>query len=178
MQKNCPSIPKTRMDGFFRILQLFSLLPIPVMLYLSMDSSDSASRDALIRCLLNNHSQPSHPIAPAIFTSDNPSFSSILQSHIRNLRFHNSYTRKPYLIITPLHVSHVQSTVLCAQNHNLLMKIRSGGHDYEGVSYRADVPFFILDMFNLRAIHVDVDTETAWVQTGTDVGTKRWLSLE
>lgn len=50
------------------------------------------------------------------------------------------------------------------------MKIRSGGHDYEGVSYVAEVPFFILDMFNLRSIEVDVENETAWVQTGAQLG--------
>ena len=46
------------------------------------------------------------------------------------------------------------------------MKIRSGGHDYEGVSYVSEVAFFILDMFNLRSIHIDVGRETAWVQAG------------
>ena len=50
------------------------------------------------------------------------------------------------------------------------MKIRSGGHDYEGVSYVAEVPFFILDMFNLRTIEVDIGTETAWVQAGATLG--------
>ncbi|KAF3450393.1 hypothetical protein FNV43_RR06474 [Rhamnella rubrinervis] len=37
--------------------------------------------------------------------------------------------------LSPLHESHVQASVICAQKHNLQMKIRSGGHDYEGVSY-------------------------------------------
>jgi hypothetical protein len=50
------------------------------------------------------------------------------------------------------------------------MKIRSGGHDYEGRSYVAEVPFFILDMFHLRSIDVDIDNETAWIQTGAQLG--------
>ncbi|KAL2921045.1 Berberine bridge enzyme-like 8 [Bienertia sinuspersici] len=50
------------------------------------------------------------------------------------------------------------------------MKIRSGGHDYEGLSYVSNTPFFILDMFNLRSIQVNLEDETAWVQTGATLG--------
>ncbi|XP_054776593.1 berberine bridge enzyme-like 8 [Prosopis cineraria] len=146
-----------------------SLLFLLVLVSLPSQISASSSHNTLIRCLVN-HSQPSHPITSAIFTPSNASFSSTLQAYIRNLRFNNSYTRKPYLILTALHVSHVQAAVICAQKHNLLMKIRSGGHDYEGVSYRAQLPFFILDMFNLRSIQVDIDAETASVEAGAILG--------
>ncbi|XP_054779771.1 berberine bridge enzyme-like 8 [Prosopis cineraria] len=155
-----------------RIL-LLSLLYLFAVLYHSSQpsasSSSSSSHNNFIRCLLN-HSQPSHPINSEILTPNNASFSSVLQAYIRNLRFNNSYTRKPYLILTPSHVSHVQAAIICAQKHNLQMKIRSGGHDYEGVSYRSETPFFILDMFNLRSIHVDIESETASVQTGATLG--------
>lgn len=50
------------------------------------------------------------------------------------------------------------------------MKIRSGGHDFEGLSYVADVPFFILDLFNFRSIDVNIEEETAWVQVGATLG--------
>ncbi|QCD77408.1 FAD-binding [Vigna unguiculata] len=93
-----------------------------------------------------------------------------MEAQIRNLRFNTSTTQKPFLIVTALHVSHVQASVICAKKHKLLMKIRSGGHDYEGVSYVAGDPFFILDMFSLRSIEVDIDDETAWVQTGATLG--------
>ncbi|PON38829.1 Xanthine dehydrogenase C subunit [Parasponia andersonii] len=131
-------------------------------------ASTSVPHD-FIPCLLEN-SHPSHPISPAIFTPNNSSFPSVLQSYIRNLRFNTSSTRKPFLIITALHESHIQAAIVCARNLNLQMKIRSGGHDYEGVSYVAEVPFFILDMFNLRKIEVDIENETAWVQTGATLG--------
>ncbi|KAJ1414367.1 FAD-binding, type 2 [Sesbania bispinosa] len=147
-----------------------SLFPILVLLSLIWSASATNSgHNTFIHCLIN-HSDPSNPITPAIFTPNNSSFSSVLQSYIRNLRFNTSTTRKPYLIITALHVSHVQTAVICAQKHNLQMKIRSGGHDYEGVSYVAEVPFFILDMFNLRSIEVDINNETAWVQAGATLG--------
>ncbi|KAF7842356.1 berberine bridge enzyme-like 8 [Senna tora] len=135
----------------------------------TLASTNSSSENTFIRCLVH-HSDSSNPITPAIFTPNNASFSSVLQAYIRNLRFNNSYTRKPYLIITALHVSHVQAAVVCAQKHNLQMKIRSGGHDYEGVSYVAEVPFFILDMFNIRSIDVDIAAGTAYVQAGATLG--------
>lgn len=50
------------------------------------------------------------------------------------------------------------------------MKARSGGHDYEGLSYVSDVPFFILDMFNFRSVNVSIEDETAWVETGATLG--------
>ncbi|KAK8468811.1 hypothetical protein PHAVU_006G124900, partial [Phaseolus vulgaris] len=147
-----------------------SIFPIFVFLSLVWSSSFANSlHDNFLGCLVN-HSEPSHPITSAIFTPNNTSFSSVLQAYIRNLCFNTSTTRKPFLIVTPFHVSHVQAVVLCAKKHNLLIKIRSGGHDYEGLSYVASKPFFILDMFHLRSIRVEIDTETAWVEAGATLG--------
>ncbi|KAK7412843.1 hypothetical protein VNO78_04512 [Psophocarpus tetragonolobus] len=146
------------------------LLPIVVLLSLvSTAFATNSAEKTFVHCLVN-HSEPSHPISAAIFSQNSSSFSSVLQAYIRNLRFNTSTTRKPFVIVTPFHVSHVQAAVVCAKKHNLLMKIRSGGHDYEGVSYVASQPFFLLDMFNLRAIEVDMDRETAWVQAGATLG--------
>ncbi|CAJ2657866.1 berberine bridge enzyme-like 8 [Trifolium pratense] len=153
-----------------RSIKLSLIFPIFVLLFFSCIVSSTNSHDnTFIHCLVN-HSQPSHPITSSIFTPSNPTFSSVLEAYIRNLRFNTSTTRKPYLIITALHVSHIQASIICAKKHNLQMKIRSGGHDYEGVSYVAEVPFFILDMFNLRSIDVDIENETAWIQTGAQLG--------
>ncbi|KAK8495524.1 hypothetical protein V6N12_066084 [Hibiscus sabdariffa] len=145
---------------------VFSLLSA---LLLVSTMAASAMEETFVQCLLDN-SHPSHPISEAIFTPQNPSYSSVLQSSIRNLRFNETFTPKPFLILTALHQSHVQAAIVCAKRDNIQMKIRSGGHDYEGLSYVAAVPFFVLDMFNLRAIDVDISTETAWVQSGATLG--------
>ena len=50
------------------------------------------------------------------------------------------------------------------------IRVRSGGHDYEGLSYVSDAPFFILDLINLRSISVDVANSIAWVQVGATIG--------
>ncbi|XP_073129280.1 berberine bridge enzyme-like 8 [Henckelia pumila] len=125
-----------------------------------------------IQCL-ENYPKPSSapPISAVLYTPDNSSYSSVLQTYIRNLRFNESTTPKPRLIITALHVSHIQAAIFCAKAHDFQMKIRSGGHDYEGVSYVSEHPnFFILDMFQLRAINVSIPDESAWVQCGATLG--------
>ncbi|KAG5255420.1 berberine bridge enzyme [Salix suchowensis] len=134
-----------------------------------MEAAPKLAHGAFYRSLLS-HSHPSFPISKAIYTPDDPSYPCILQAYIRNLRFNTSTTPKPLLILTALHESHVQAAVICAKKHGLQMKIRSGGHDYEGSSYVSDVPFFILDMCNLRSIDIDIENETAWVQTGATLG--------
>ncbi|KAL8508096.1 hypothetical protein ACS0TY_018595 [Phlomoides rotata] len=147
-------------------LTIFSLI-FPLLLSLSWATS---SHQAFIQCL-ENYPNPSNPISAVIYTQNNSSYSSVLQNYIRNLRFNESSTPKPRLIITALHVSHIQAAITCGKAHKMQMKIRSGGHDYEGVSYWSDVPdFFILDMFNLRTINVSINDESAWVQVGATLG--------
>ncbi|XP_026454471.1 berberine bridge enzyme-like 26 [Papaver somniferum] len=105
-----------------------------------------------------------------VYTSTSSRFSSIWQSTVHNIRFITSATLKPEFIILPSNESHVQASVICSKQHGILMKIRSGGHDYEGLSSISDVPFLILDLSNLRAISVDAENKTAWVQSGALLG--------
>lgn len=157
------------MENFTSTPKLSLLSKVILFSLFSWGLTSGFVHENFLHCLLN-HSHPSHPISPAIFSPQSSSFSSVLQSYIRNLRFNSTSTPKPFLIITALHESHVQITVVCARKHGLHMKIRSGGHDFEGLSYISQVPFFILDMFNLHAVDVDIESNTAWVQTGAILG--------
>ena len=118
-------------------------------------------------------------IAPSAFTNEqiiltlhDPTFSDLLNTSINNQRFLFPSTPKPFALITPTHVSHIQTTVYCAKKHGVQIRIRSGGHDYEGLSIVSytPVPYVVIDLKNLSSISVDVEGKTAWVQTGATLG--------
>ncbi|GFP95933.1 cannabidiolic acid synthase [Phtheirospermum japonicum] len=50
------------------------------------------------------------------------------------------------------------------------LRVRSGGHDFEGLSYTSQNPFVIVDMRNFRSISIDTEGKTAWVQVGATLG--------
>ncbi|EYU29613.1 hypothetical protein ABFS82_03G023000 [Erythranthe guttata] len=147
------------------------LLPIILLAAISFASNSVSTNGGvnLLQCL-NSNSDPSQPISQALYFPTNSSYSDVLQSYIRNLLFSGPTTPKPQFIVAAAHVSHIQASIICAKSHGLEMRIRSGGHDFEGFSYVSGKPFFILDMFNLRAIHVSIEEETAWVETGATLG--------
>ncbi|KAL6502158.1 hypothetical protein OROHE_024751 [Orobanche hederae] len=150
----------------FAIFSFFSALVFSI----SCAGSNLPSHQAFTHCM-ESHSDPSSPISAILYTRNSSSYSAVLQNYIRNLRFNDSTTPKPQLILTPLHVSHIQAAILCAKTHGLQMKIRSGGHDYEGISYWSDNPnFFVLDMFNFRSVNVSIEDESAWVEAGATLG--------
>ncbi|MBA0748604.1 hypothetical protein Gogos_002596 [Gossypium gossypioides] len=123
---------------------------------------------SLLQCLSEIIQSPN--VSAVIVSNNNPSFTSILESRIHNARFNRTSTLKPAIIITPSDESHVSAAVICSQKVGFQLKIRSGGHDYEALSYTSDKPFFLLDMYNLRDISVDIPDESAWVQTGATLG--------
>ncbi|XP_026431738.1 berberine bridge enzyme-like 15 [Papaver somniferum] len=145
-------------------LVVISLLILSISFGASSTTSDI--HENFLQCLsLNSHTYTTKQ------TKTNPNYTSILESNIYNQRPLSSSTNlKPFLIITPLQESHVQASVICSKKHGVQLMVRSGGHDYEGLSYVSDVPFVIVDMINLRAINVNAKDGTAWVQSGATLG--------
>ncbi|PNX97293.1 reticuline oxidase-like protein [Trifolium pratense] len=94
----------------------------------------------------------------------------MLRFSVQNLRFTSNTTAKPLVIVTPLEVPEIQATIICSQRHDMQIRVRSGGHDYEGMSYVSEVPFVVIDLINFREIQVDVENSNAWVQGGATVG--------
>ncbi|CAI9110757.1 OLC1v1010833C1 [Oldenlandia corymbosa var. corymbosa] len=122
-----------------------------------------------LSCLVQNHSDPIG-MSNVISTPNSTSYSSILNATVQNLRFALPSTPKPRVIITPDHESQIQTAIYCSKKHGLQVRILSGGHDFEGSSYVAEVPFFVLNMFNFRSVSVDANSRTAWVGSGATLG--------
>ncbi|CAA7041758.1 unnamed protein product [Microthlaspi erraticum] len=68
--------------------------------------------------------------------------------------------------------THVQAAVVCAKKLQLHLRLRSGGHDYEGLSFVAEnvTPFVIIDLSKLRQVDVDLDSNSAWAHAGATIG--------
>ncbi|XP_031283880.1 berberine bridge enzyme-like 21 [Pistacia vera] len=126
--------------------------------------------ETFLQCFTKRTNSTDDKLSSIVYNQQSRSFSSVLRAYIRNARFNSSSTPKPTVIITPLEESHVQAAVICAKQVNFQLKIRSGGHDYEGLSYKSENPFFILDMFNIRNVDIDMKEETAWVGAGATLG--------
>ncbi|KAK4488088.1 hypothetical protein RD792_003830 [Penstemon davidsonii] len=146
------------------------MLKIFLLLLCSVNSfSFAATTYAFLHCL-STCKITNHKLANITYTPKSTNYTIVLQDYIKNGRFNTSTSRKPVTIITPLEESQVQETVKCAKKVGLQLKIRSGGHDYEGLSYTSKTPFAILDMFNLRSVEINISAETAWVQAGATLG--------
>ncbi|RCV06537.1 hypothetical protein SETIT_1G171000v2 [Setaria italica] len=137
-------------------------LPAP-----SASSAYSAGGDGFLECL--SAAMPSN----LVFPRGSPSFASALASSIRNPKFMGPGTARPLCVATPAASSHVQAAVRCGRRHGVRLRVRSGGHDLEGLSYRSERPdeaFAVLDLAGLRAVRVDPSRATAWVESGATIG--------
>ncbi|KAK1384826.1 berberine bridge enzyme-like 21 [Heracleum sosnowskyi] len=149
-------------------MKLFSTLIVLSLPAAWAQISPSISND-FIQCLEKN-SLPSNPISQAIYTPQNTSYVNVLDIYARNLRFMTPQTAKPLVIVAAMHESHVRAAILCSNQTNVLLRTRCGGHDYEALSYTANLPFVILDMFNFRSIDINLEDDTALVEGGVLLG--------
>lgn len=123
-----------------------------------------------LQCL--HHQNSNDSISKIIYTPENSSYKPTLLSSVQNQRFASPpFVLNPLVIITPLHYLHVQSVVSCAKTHRMQLRIRSGGHDYEGLSFMSYYHSpFVVDMRCLRSISINTKTRTVWVQGGVHLG--------
>ncbi|KAL0699212.1 hypothetical protein Bca4012_055334 [Brassica carinata] len=156
----------------FVFFLLFLTLP-----FCSLSQSSNPVYNSFLKCF-SDKTKTSQ--AQNVFSQSNSSYSSVLRAYIRNARFNTSTTPKPTLIITPRSDKHVSAAVLCAKPLNFVFKIRSGGHDYDGLSYVADRPFFVLDLSNLRKTFIEsgaVDMVHKWQSVGPKTDRNLFLRM-
>uniref|UniRef100_A0A7C9F095 FAD-binding PCMH-type domain-containing protein n=1 Tax=Opuntia streptacantha TaxID=393608 RepID=A0A7C9F095_OPUST len=129
---------------------VFFLLTVVFLSSFALAHADGSVYNDFLQCL-KNQSQSSTNVSDILYSKESTQYNSILTAYIRNLRFSYPTTPKPVLIVTPLTVSHVSAAVICSRDHGLHLKIRSGGHDYEGISYVSDDAFVIVRHVQLKS---------------------------
>ncbi|KAM3681480.1 hypothetical protein ACJW31_12G000500 [Castanea mollissima] len=157
----------------FLIVKFFlALLLVPYCL--SASTAVAAATDHMITFCLTHHNIKNFTTFPGDLESDDQptAYFKLLNFSIQNLRFVESTIPKPIAIILPETVDQLLHALICCREGSLEIRVRSGGHSYEGTSYVATDggPFVIIDMMNLNRVLVDLETETAWVEGGATLG--------
>ncbi|CAL4999826.1 unnamed protein product [Urochloa decumbens] len=146
---------------------IISHLLIALCILSSARASASNDVDAFIGCL--SKAIPCHLVK----TPGTNSYSKLLMSSVQNLRAIMPGTTRPAAIVAATDPAHVQATVVCGRRHSVRIRTRSGGHDYEGLSYASIHPgehFAVLDLAKLRTINIDATRSEAWVGSGATIG--------
>ncbi|KAH0889486.1 hypothetical protein HID58_051915, partial [Brassica napus] len=144
----------------------YSSLPLP--LY---------APELFLECLDTQPADPGSRNSRAAVIPTDSSFSTNLMRAVRNLRFASASTRKPEAIVAAVTETHIRATISCCKHLNLELKVRSGGHDYEGFSYTSPVPFVILDMYNFDKVDINLKDETATVEEGVIDLVHKWQQV-
>ncbi|XP_017234446.2 berberine bridge enzyme-like 26 [Daucus carota subsp. sativus] len=146
----------------------FSILAL---LFTAATAASTPVEHSFHQCLSQNSDIPV-PFSTTFYTPNNASFTSVLVSNAQNLRFIEPSVPKPELIFVPFNISHIQAAVICSKQLQIQLRVRSGGHDYEGLSYASDTnqPFLLLDLSNFKSIIVNIDDNSAWVEAGATIG--------
>ncbi|XP_058075652.1 berberine bridge enzyme-like D-2 [Magnolia sinica] len=105
-----------------------------------------------------------------ITTSYTPDYLHLLVASNQNLRFTKPNVNKPIAVVLPENKNQVGTAIQCSRKWSCEIRLRSGGHSYEGLSSIADGPFVIIDLMNLNQVSVHLESETAWVEGGATLG--------
>ncbi|XP_068650729.1 berberine bridge enzyme-like D-2 [Aristolochia californica] len=139
-------------------------------LFLSLNLLSSAEITGFVSCLASEGVK-NVTLLPQD-EKDAGAYYHLLNFSIQNPRFGAPKFAKPVAIVLPRSVEQLSGTILCVrQQLSWAIRIRSGGHSYEGLSSVADeTPFVIIDLMNLNRVSVDVTSQTAWVEAGATLG--------
>ncbi|MGE5251387.1 MAG: FAD-binding oxidoreductase [Bacteroidota bacterium] len=82
--------------------------------------------------------------------------------------FYGGIDRRPAVIVRPVDATEVSQVVSLARQAGLELAIRSGGHSLAGHSLSEGG--IVLDLSDMRALHIDAERRTAWAETGLTTG--------
>ncbi|KAK1436655.1 hypothetical protein QVD17_02437 [Tagetes erecta] len=104
--------------------------------------------------------------------NDSSLYFQLLNFSIQNLRFTAPSLPKPAVIVFPETKEQLANTVISARQSGIEIRVRCGGHSYEGTSSVAvdGGQFVVIDLIKLDHVSVDVDSGTAWVEAGATLG--------
>ncbi|KAK1296333.1 Reticuline oxidase [Acorus calamus] len=146
------------------------LLLLSLSLLITSTTTTSSSSTDFASCLKSNNI---NNFTLSSDTTTSSSFNHFLNYSIQNLRFNpDSSPLKPVALVLPDTLRRLRATVLCSRRASLTIRLRSGGHSYEGLSYVSSGPdpFVVVDMMNLNRVRVSPETQTAWVEAGATLG--------
>uniref|UniRef100_A0A2K1WQJ5 FAD-binding PCMH-type domain-containing protein n=1 Tax=Populus trichocarpa TaxID=3694 RepID=A0A2K1WQJ5_POPTR len=149
--------------------------PSPLFLFMSFAlvfPSLCAPEDQITSCLTTHDINNFTTLPSTKKDDDSKTYYKILDFSIQNLRFTEPTIAKPLAIILPESLDELVKSVMCCREGLLEIRVRCGGHSYEGTSSVANdgAPFVIIDMMNLNKVSVHLETETAWVEGGATLG--------
>lgn len=174
-----PKYSLVHRSNYVALLSLRFLLLIAICcLVVPCLCSETKNLDKITSCFIG------HNISNFTLYSSSSNVSAyfdLLNFSLQNLRFSDISFSKPSAIIIPKSKEEISSIVLCCRKWYFDIRIRSGGHSYEGISSSSaytssnnktviSAPFVVIDMMSLDKISVDLKSETAWVESGATVG--------
>jgi FAD/FMN-containing dehydrogenase len=82
--------------------------------------------------------------------------------------FYGGIDRRPAVIVRAANTTDVSRVVSLARETGLELAVRSGGHSLAGHSVSEGG--IVLDLSDMRALHIDAERRTAWAETGLTAG--------
>jgi FAD/FMN-containing dehydrogenase len=82
--------------------------------------------------------------------------------------FFTGFDRRPAAVVRVAGADDVARVVTLARERDLDLAVRSGGHSRAG--YGTSVGGIVIDLSGMRALEIDADARTAWVETGITAG--------
>jgi FAD binding domain/Berberine and berberine like len=78
--------------------------------------------------------------------------------------FYGGFDRRPAVIVRPANATDVSRVVKLAREDQVELAVRGGGHSIAG--YSTTEGGIVLDLGQMKALEIDVESRTAWAQAG------------